>query len=425
MTFLKFLSNIPLKSSFSRLILVCSLLFSVVDARPKNNQKVEWKGKIEVEDGIKVIKNTKEPLYGKIEFELKEDLDLKRRLNEVTDFTVDSEGNIYVTEKTDWKVKKFSPKGKMIKKFGEEPRAGSGASVTVTSSGRGPFLKKILINEKNGNIYTFSSYPYSIDVYDQKEIFIKRYPFTKIMRDFWVDNDGKIWTKVLKNTEILSEKKAEWYFIFGKVTAPGVVLKEITVFPDPLTHYISRMREGRVVGGGTFSLHGYEYDLNVAKMNDGSFVYGYSKDYELNVIDKNGALLYKIKKEEPAQPFTQEERAKIIRDLYSRYTKKRRDLIQFPETRPFFNKILSDNEDRIYVQRVQSPLDKTIKYEFDVFSREGYYIYKTSFPHEPRVIKDGYSYTYILNESTGAERIMRFEIINWNQIRKETGIQSN
>lgn len=425
MRFLKFISDIPLKFLFVRLILVFSLLFSVVDARPNNNQKVEWKGKIEVEDGIKVIKNPKEPLFGKIEFELKEDLDLKRRLDEVTDFTVDAEGNIYVTEKKGWEVKKFSPKGKLIKKFGEEPRAGGGTNVTVTASGIGPFLKKIVINEKNGNIYTFSSIPISIDVYDQEEIFIKRYPFTKIMRDFWVDSDGKIWTKVLKDTEILSEKKAEWYFSFAKVTAPGVVLKEITVFPDPLTHYISRMREGRVVGGGTFSLHGYEYDLIVSNIQDGSFVYGYSKDYELNVIDKTGTLLSKIKKEEPAQPFTQEERAKTIMDLYSRYTKKRRELIEFPETRPFFNKILSDNEGRIYVQRVQSPLDKKIKYEFDVFSREGYYIYKTSFPHEPRVIKDGCFYPYILNESTGVERIMRFEITNWNQIRKEAGIQSN
>jgi hypothetical protein len=399
------------------------IFISFLVAGPGNNQKAEWKGTVEIEDGIKVIKNPGEPLYGEIEFELKEELSLKKRLDVVTNFAVDSEGNIYVTEKTGWEVKKFSPKGKIIKKFGQEPRSGSGANLTVTAGG-GPFLHKVLINENNGYIYTLSSIPYSIDVYDQEETFIKRYPFTKIMKDFWVDVDGKFWAKVLKNTEILSEKKAEWYYVFGKVTAPGIILKEITVFPDKLSHFISRIQEGRVVAGGAFSLHGYEYDLIVSRVND-AFVYGFSKVYELNVIDKSGVLLYKIKKEEPAQPFTLEERSEIIRSQYSRYTKKQHDLIEFPEIRPFFKKIITDDKGRIYVQRLQSPLDKTIKYEFDIFSRKGYYLYKTTFPYSPHVINNGYCYAHILNEKTEAERIMRFKIVNWDQIRAEADIQSD
>ena len=39
-------------------------------------QKAKWKGKIEIEDGVKVIKNPKEPLYGEIVFELEEDLSI-------------------------------------------------------------------------------------------------------------------------------------------------------------------------------------------------------------------------------------------------------------------------------------------------------------------------------------------------------------
>ncbi len=35
-------------------------------------QEAEWKGKIEIENGIKVIKNPGEPLYGEIKFELEE-----------------------------------------------------------------------------------------------------------------------------------------------------------------------------------------------------------------------------------------------------------------------------------------------------------------------------------------------------------------
>ena len=32
-------------------------------------QRAEWKGKIDIENGVKVIKNPNEPLYGEIKFE--------------------------------------------------------------------------------------------------------------------------------------------------------------------------------------------------------------------------------------------------------------------------------------------------------------------------------------------------------------------
>jgi len=39
-----------------------------------SQQKTEWKGKIEYENGIKVIKNPEQPLFGEIIFDLEEDL---------------------------------------------------------------------------------------------------------------------------------------------------------------------------------------------------------------------------------------------------------------------------------------------------------------------------------------------------------------
>jgi hypothetical protein len=38
------------------------------------SQKPQWKGTIEEENGVKVIKNPNEPLYGEISFNLEEDL---------------------------------------------------------------------------------------------------------------------------------------------------------------------------------------------------------------------------------------------------------------------------------------------------------------------------------------------------------------
>ena len=63
------------------------------------NQPPQWKGTIEEENGVKVIKNPNEPLYGEIEFELEEDLSIGNEEDENcafyrgVRFDVDSEGN--------------------------------------------------------------------------------------------------------------------------------------------------------------------------------------------------------------------------------------------------------------------------------------------------------------------------------------------
>jgi len=65
-------------------------------------QKPQWKGKIEYEDGIKVIKNPRDPLYGEIEFDLEEDLSIGNEEDENYMFyrgvgiEVDSDGNIFI-----------------------------------------------------------------------------------------------------------------------------------------------------------------------------------------------------------------------------------------------------------------------------------------------------------------------------------------
>ena len=57
--------------------LICipiALIFLSVSAI--ENQIPQWKGTIEEEDGVKVIKNPNEPLYGEITFQLEEDLSI-------------------------------------------------------------------------------------------------------------------------------------------------------------------------------------------------------------------------------------------------------------------------------------------------------------------------------------------------------------
>jgi len=45
-------------------------------------QKTEWQGTIEKKNGVTVVKNPKEPLFGEIKFELEEDLSIGSEENE-------------------------------------------------------------------------------------------------------------------------------------------------------------------------------------------------------------------------------------------------------------------------------------------------------------------------------------------------------
>ena len=70
-----------------------------------SQQQPQWKGIIGEENGVKVIKNPNEPLYGEIEFELEEDLSIGDEEDENLAFynmvrvEADSKGNIYVLDR--------------------------------------------------------------------------------------------------------------------------------------------------------------------------------------------------------------------------------------------------------------------------------------------------------------------------------------
>ncbi|MEF9426739.1 MAG: 6-bladed beta-propeller [Candidatus Mariimomonas ferrooxydans] len=94
-------------------------------------KKTAWKGTIEEEYGIKVVKNPKKPAHDDAVFSLKEDLALgEKERNEkhmfylLTDMDADSSGNIYVLDSEDVNIKVYDPKGrflKVISRKGEGP----------------------------------------------------------------------------------------------------------------------------------------------------------------------------------------------------------------------------------------------------------------------------------------------------------------
>jgi len=92
--------------------------------------------------------------------------------------------------------------------------------------------------------------------------------------------------------------------------------------------------------------------------------------------------------------------------------------MKLPHFKPFFKKIISDSEGRIYVQRTRSPLDEKEEYVYDIFSKEGHYLYWSCFAEDPVVIKNGFFYTVVRDSETDEQYVRIYQIKNWDQIKK-------
>jgi len=96
--------------------------------------------------------------------------------------------------------------------------------------------------------------------------------------------------------------------------------------------------------------------------------------------------------------------------------------LNLPKHRPFFNRILVDDKERIYVKRQKSILDESEEEIFDIFGPKGYYLHSTKLSFIPLVIKGGYLYNTTFSEETGEIKVIRYRVKNWDLIKQ--GIDS-
>lgn len=87
----------------------------------------------------------------------------------------------------------------------------------------------------------------------------------------------------------------------------------------------------------------------------------------------------------------------------------------FPRFKPLFLGIISDDKGRIYI-RGYDPDDSSAY--FDLFNKEGYYIYKIKAPLYPRIIKKGYVYLVKRDPGNDYVKVKRYKIKNWEQIKE-------
>ena len=393
-----------------KFVLAISLLFSYMIALACEAHKTEWKGEILYENGVKVIKNPEDPLYGEIKFELEEDLSIGREDDEnylfyrVRGIALDSEENIYVLDKGNFRIQKFDKSGQCLQTIG---RKGQGPG--EFQAGHDFFI------DAKDNIYVDDFR--QIDRFNKQGQFIESIPLNIYINDIAANPEGNI----LANGWVRDKGGIRRMIIM--MNSDGKIIKNIAEISDYGPKII-------ITDTATWTLapnRNYNTLLLSAALDERSFVYGHSSEYKLFKIDKNGDLILTIKKEETPIIITRREKDFIIeRDLKAanksgmKISKKIvEEACHFRKYRPFFNRFIIDSKKRLYVQIVRSVFDESELINFDIFSNEGYYLYKTSLSFSPEVIKNGFAYDVLTSRETGEVKIKRYKIKNWDQIKEE------
>ena len=377
------------------------LLFSLpLFSQTGENPPPGWKGKIKKQNGVNVIKNPQQPLYGDIELELEEDLKIGSATDENSIFykwiaiDIDNLGNIFVLDTANSRIQKFDRNGKHIQTIGRK------------GQGPGEFEnpRSIMVDEE-GKIFVKGG-P-KLHAFDSSGHFIKTYLIPSNTETFKVTLEGKI----LGDRRNFNPKNfAEQVVLMDQ---KSVVLKTIASFP-------SMKMDAMFAKKARFTIDNPEICF-CPYVNDQA-VYGFPEEYKLCVVNSQGAISYIIENEESREKISGKEKKKIIdkilMTLKARNPKKKEERQELerrtviPKYRPFFDEIRTDEQGNLYVRRLKSNFNEERTSTFDVYSQAGFYLYKIKTVDRIAQIKSGYIYRTDLDRETGYFCVKRYKIKN-------------
>ncbi len=369
-----------------------------------------WGGEIEEMDSITIVRNPQEAYYGELTIELEDDIEIGNdedpncQFYRVAEIALDSERNIYVLDSGNSRVQKFDKEGHYL--------------LTIGRKGEGPgeFLNLSAIFIDNEDTIYLSDRR-RIQIFDGAGVYKDSITFENNINDFFLDIDGNIITFIIQNDEEGSKK----YLV--KYDGKGKIVDKIAEFSD-VQAVQSRDSSGMTLSFKAY--HQYNYWPYLFPINEEDFIYAYPSDYVITTMSHRGEVGLKIKKVESPHPISKAEKDFIIDRIEEAYERRGRKpprevveaSCQFPPHRPFFYGMSVDDAGRIYVRKAPSVLDERDQVEIDIFSKNGYYLYKSTFPFNPEIIKDGLLYDIFTSEETGEVRIRRYKIMNWDRIEK-------
>ncbi|MFX1534095.1 MAG: 6-bladed beta-propeller [Promethearchaeota archaeon] len=348
-------------------------------------QKAEWKGKIEKRDGITVIKNPKEPIYGEDVFGLEEEITIGEAegrkdymFSMIVSIDVDDEGNVYVLDIKERHIKVFNSDGRLMRIIGRK------------GQGPGEFQR-----------------PYTVQVTAQNEVVVFDVMVRKL-HFFTLDGEYKksISLEKLFNQPILNSEGNIVSIVNVDVAEnPKYELQKLDVELNPLTFYYSFPKYDLARDGH----NSFRSILQWAVTNNNEIVCGHPDEgYELNIFNSEGKIIKNIIKD-----YTP---IKIPAEEIKRATRQKLPPGRFYSVPKYYSPfiwIIVDEDNRIFVCTRERPKNKVGRY-WDVFNPEGKFIAKIPISHEvlmerPIIFKENKLYLVEADEE-GYQYVKRYKV---------------
>jgi hypothetical protein len=364
---------------------LCLLLFCTACQK----KAASWKGKIDIKDGVTVVKNPREPIYKKPVLEFQEDLTIKgsedieeQMFQNINTLAVDEQGDIYILDEQGGNIKVFDQKGDFLKTIGKKGQGpgefGMPISLAITPEHdivvNDMGSRKILFFDKAGN------YIKQLSIADKFLFFGPMVTSTgDLIASYTIPLNGPV-------TEL---KK------FNQKLESSLTFASIPVDQPPVVNiFVAR------------SLSSLRWTLT----DNDEIIWGDIKnpEYELYVHNQEGTLVKKITRNHDPLPITAEDREKLMEETFGQNLMRDQWDVRFPDNFPPYMGFSFDDEGRIFVRRYEKQKDEQGGL-VDIFDSEGRYMAKTRFKMNPLIFKKSHMYS-IEEDGEGFKIVKRYKI---------------
>ncbi len=364
------------------LIFILTVTFSLIACGEGQNKKVEWKGKIEKENGVIVVRNPREPLYSGEVLSLHEELSIGEAKEEKRYIlirpwyiAVDDEERIYVMDQGDSQVKVFDKNGSYLRKIGKK------------GEGPGELQNPNEIFITGNKQLVWEDYIRSLNHYSLGGDFIRSVSTAELL---------PVGIKVNSRGDILAITNIKEPERWGKEIQ--LMDTSLNILKTLLT--ISQPRPNPQI------INPFQPGIHWGLAKDDTLVIGFGKDYELFFFNFKGELIKKIKKEFTPVKISEEE-VKEVKERVKKAQPGRRLIL--PENHAALRSLSADDEGRILVETWERMEDGSL-YHHDVFDAEGRYVAKIILPSQPKFWKRKKLYT-IEEDKDGFQFVKRYGVI--------------